>query len=210
MSEVPSQSKLRPKIENCHVLGNLRWPIVLVLALVIGFAVGQYDLELFGFVLLAKDQLDIHKFKSVQEHLPTGLIFLFAFLVSYLATLEVFIRIIFAFLPGVAVGVVIWLPFRWSDYLWVFIICFGFFSWMLLHWRICNSTWIGARCRKCNRRGTIKMKSVKKDLIGSFKTEDIDGIRETRQIYRRTVRFSCNFCGLAWTKLKEGSGDTIH
>ena len=203
MSKTPAQSQSARKSKNLHLFGSFRWPVVVILAIAMGMAFIQLHPDLFGLALLAKEGSSHAWLKPVQEQLPHVLIFLIAFLLSYLLTLETGIRAVLAFFPGAAVASAIWLPFGWTNYGMVSSLGLGLFFWIIFYWRLCDSKWIGIRCQKCHGRGTIKMKLVKKDLLRTYYTRDENGVSEKREIFRRTIRYSCRFCGLAWTEVKE-------
>ena len=174
-----------------------------------GIAFIQLHPDLFGLVLLAKEVASDSWSKPLQEQLPHAMIFLIASLLSYLLTLETGIRAVLAFFPGAAAASAIWLPFGWSNNGIACSMGFGLFTLVIFYGRLCNSTWIGTRCRKCGKRGTIKETIVKKDLLKIDKTSNEDGVTEKHEIFRVKVRYSCMLCGLAWIKVREDRGDTI-
>jgi len=179
------------------------------MTLVTGFAVIQLHPDLFGLVLLTKELEADTWFKPVHEQLPHALIFLIGLMLSYLLTSETGIRSVLAFFPGALVAAVVYLPFGWSNLGIAFSMGLGLFTWITFHKRLCNSTWIGTRCRKCSKRGTIKEKLVKRKVLGINKTRNENGITEKHEIYRRTIRYSCRFCGLAWTEVSEGTSEVF-
>ncbi|MBM4096295.1 MAG: hypothetical protein FJ261_05910 [Planctomycetes bacterium] len=88
-----------------------------------------------------------------------------ALCLAYLATTEFMLRVIIAALPGLALGLLIGIPFGNTGPGFVLAGGLGFGLYFIIYFNIRNSTWIGIKCSNCFRRGTLKREIVKKYLL---------------------------------------------
>jgi hypothetical protein len=193
-------------LENRHLLGGFRWPVVLILAvLTLGFVFAWNSESNRAFA-----EFKITWLTRVDGIVSPAVLVILSFGLSYLATMESSIRIIIAAFPASLASLIILLLFGWSGYVMVTVLGFGLLSVFIIHHQLCLSKWIGIKCQKCFKRGTIKRHLVKKILIGTERVMEENGWYRTRAFYRRTIRSSCSSCGLAWTRTSEGVGDGVN
>ncbi|MFM7111375.1 MAG: hypothetical protein ACKO26_09540 [Planctomycetota bacterium] len=191
--------------ENRHLLGGFRWAVVLILVLLtLGFSFAwnsESNRTFAGY--------RITWLTRVEGFVSPSALLILSLALSYVATMEASMRVIIAALPAILASLIIDLLFGWSGYVMVTVLGFGLFSFLVIHHQLCQSKWIGIKCRKCFNRGTIKRQLVKKVLVGTDRVREENGGYLTREFYRRTIRSSCSSCGLAWTRISVGVGDGV-
>lgn len=187
-----------PASRKVHVLGHFRWLAVAVLAIAMFLALRWWN-----------PSFETSQIESVFLNEPVSIALLagMAIVLCYLLTTEFMLRVIIAGLPGLAVGLIIYIPFGNTGPAFVFSFGLGLLLFFMIHFNLRESAWIGIKCPRCFRRGTLRRKIIKKTLLDSYKTRDENYREEIHHIYRKKVRLSCSSCGFATDKVSKGTLD---
>ncbi|MFM7538699.1 MAG: hypothetical protein ACKO9Z_03470 [Planctomycetota bacterium] len=190
-----------PASRKAHVLGHFRWLAMAVSPMAVFLVMRWWIPSSEG----SQSESDILN-EPVSITLfawQAGL----ALCLAYLATTEFMLRVIIAALPGLVLGVLIAISFGNTGPGFVVSSGLGLLLFFIIYFNLQESAWIGIKCPRCFRRGTLRRKIIKKTLLDSYKTRDENNLEEVHHIYRKTVRLSCSSCGFATDKVSKGTLD---
>lgn len=201
---------------NLHVLGRLRWPIVLLLTVVMTVVLHNILLQ-----NVYSDDL-----KSSAIWLRMGITCLGVFLFLRIITTELMIKVVIAFFPALAIGGIISVIAYFGidaffegrggqkEHLIVWSALSGglalLIAWGRIYQRLDQSSWIGTRCPSCFVRGNLTSNEIGKEYIGTERSKDLSGIpnmgKSENKIYNKyfiTTLHECSSCGHSWQTTSE-------